>query len=333
MIYVIDIEDTGRYSEKWREWYQNILGDSATLIQGEQFSGLTPGGFFDFNRTNKYKAEQTIHLSNLFAEGKITNDDVFIFLDIWHPGVISLKYMITLGDYDCKIYGYLHAGSYDKTDILGIKGVDKWADGFEDSIFRCCEEVWVASDYHRRLVDSKRYGKFVQVPFPYDFSFLDEYKTDDKENIIVFPHRISPDKQPEIVKDLEQYFPDFSFRYTQEERLSKDDYYKLLAKSKYVISVSLHENWGISIFEAMYLGCVPILPSRCSYVEMYPGLIKYDSRFTESSEDYNRYKNYFVQFIKQFMLLQPNIDEANKFLQEKYCSKSNIERFIKDENL
>lgn len=324
MIYIIDIESDERYGKQWRDWYSQILGDSCEIISGVQFTGLTPGGFFDFNRTNKYKAEQTIKLSNLFSENKITNDDVFIFLDIWHPGVISLKYMLTLGGYKCKMYGYLHAGSYDKTDILGIKKVNEWADGFEDSIFKCCEEVWVASNYHKSLVESKRVGNFVQVPFPYDFSTLDKYKYQKKENIIVFPHRISPDKQPWMVKELEEHFKDYKFIYSQELNLSKNKYYELLSKSKYIISTSLHENWGISVFEAIYLGSIPILPDRCSYSEMYPGLDKYDSKYTLTKENFKENKENLVNFIK--LLYSDNFKLIN-FISDKYCNMNNIERF------
>lgn len=48
------------------------------------------------------------------------------------------------------------------------------------------------------------------------------------------------------------------------------EYSKLLHRSDIVISTSIHEYFGISILEAIYCGCHPILPNRLSYPELIP---------------------------------------------------------------
>ena len=64
---------------------------------------------------------------------------------------------------------------------------------------------------------------------------------------------------------------------TLEHNYSKEEYYNLLAKSKVVISFALQENFGYSIAEAVYLGCIPILPNRLVYPEFYSGEYLYDT--------------------------------------------------------
>ena len=68
---------------------------------------------------------------------------------------------------------------------------------------------------------------------------------------------------------------------TQEQNLSKEEYYSLLGKSKAIVSYALQENFGFGVAEAVYLGCTPVLPNRLVYPELYPDLKLFD-RFEES---------------------------------------------------
>ena len=52
----------------------------------------------------------------------------------------------------------------------------------------------------------------------------------------------------------------------------KAHYWDLLQQSDIVISTSNQEFFGISIVEAVYAGCYPILPKRLSYPEVFKGL-------------------------------------------------------------
>lgn len=51
---------------------------------------------------------------------------------------------------------------------------------------------------------------------------------------------------------------------------SRDEYAKLLWKSDIVCSTSLQECFGISVVEAIFTDCFPILPNRLSYPELIP---------------------------------------------------------------
>ncbi|MGC8779360.1 MAG: tRNA-queuosine alpha-mannosyltransferase domain-containing protein [Anaerolineae bacterium] len=51
---------------------------------------------------------------------------------------------------------------------------------------------------------------------------------------------------------------------------SPADYARLLWEADIVLSTAIHEFFGVSIVEATYCGCLPILPRRLSYPELIP---------------------------------------------------------------
>ncbi len=51
---------------------------------------------------------------------------------------------------------------------------------------------------------------------------------------------------------------------------SRTEYFNLLKQGTIVISTSIQENFGMSVIEAMIMGCLPLLPNRLSYPEILP---------------------------------------------------------------
>jgi glycosyltransferase involved in cell wall biosynthesis len=49
-----------------------------------------------------------------------------------------------------------------------------------------------------------------------------------------------------------------------------DAYRRLLHQADIVVSTAVQEFFGIAVVEAMYCGCVPVLPRRLSYPEILP---------------------------------------------------------------
>jgi len=51
---------------------------------------------------------------------------------------------------------------------------------------------------------------------------------------------------------------------------SRADYESLLCRCDVVVSTAIHEFFGLSVVEAAYAGCHPLLPRRLSYPELFP---------------------------------------------------------------
>lgn len=252
---------------------------------------LPAGMFLDAPFTTKFKSLQLAEIADLFEKGTIQDGDVIFFSDIWFPGIESIAYMCHFTGIKVKIRGLLHAGSFTDTDE--VRQFERWAKNFEDIIFDIVDQVYVASDFIKQDVCRKRFinpDKVHVTPFPLDVMTLDLYKdVKDHQPIVVFNGRDHIEKQPWLWQKLQNKLtkkwyknnPDvncpFEFIWTQKHQLDKTQYYALLAKSSVVVSFALQENFGFGVAEAAYLGCMPIVPNRLVYSELYTQDCLYDT--------------------------------------------------------
>jgi glycosyltransferase involved in cell wall biosynthesis len=162
----------------------------------------------------------------------------------------------------------------------------------------------------------------------YDFS--------EKEDIIIFPHRLAPEKQVEIFRDLAESLPQYKFVVCQDNKLTKHEYHKLLAKSKIMWSANLQETLGISPFEGALLGVVPLLPDRLSYSEMYNEDYLYPSEWTESYDSYLKYKSWIIGKItttmRNYDIMRVDVKEklAPQLLKEYFTATELTKQLLKE---
>jgi hypothetical protein len=312
-IYIVDIEavDT-RYTKQWKEHLprqmQRATNDEVIVISGgETPQATTPGAFLNFGGTNVYKSNQLEQLGRLFCDGKINNGDYFLYTDAWNPTVIQLRYMASLLGTDITIGGMWHAGSYDPQDFLGrLIGDAPWVRHAEQSMYECYDDNFFASEFHIDLFaesldidDSKTHR--VGWPMEYLKNSLDSYKGMEKRNLILFPHRIAPEKQVDIFYDLRTQLPQYEFIVCQEQQLTKNEYHNLLGEAKLVFSANLQETLGISWYEGALVDAIPMVPDRLSYTEMALPEFKYPSQWTEDYSSYRQHRGDIAAKITDYM--------------------------------
>jgi len=322
-VFLVDLEAVeSRYTGQWKTHVPKLLkeaGHNVTIIEGPSDipTATTPGAFLNFGGTNIYKARQVEEFSRLFTGGKVASGDHFIFTDAWHPGIINLKYMSTLLGIPVSIHALWHAGSYDPQDFLGrLIGDANWVRHTECAFFEAVDHNYFATDFHidmfcknllgmrdGELDISKYRKKIVRTGWPMEYmsNTLDEFKGLTKRDLILFPHRIAPEKQVEIFKDLATSMPEYEWVVCQEQNLTKDEYHTLLGESKMVFSANLQETLGISCYEGAVVDAIPFVPDRLSYSEMYTDKFKYPSEWTESWDSYITNKQSLVDVITWFM--------------------------------
>jgi hypothetical protein len=307
-IFLVDLEAVEtRYTGQWKDHVPTLLrnaGHSVVVIEGPKDipSATTPGAFLNFGGTNIYKSRQVEQISRLFCEGSINAGDHFIFTDAWHPGIINLKYMSELLGIPVVTHGLWHAGSYDPQDFLGrLVGNKPWVRHAEKSFFHVFDHNYFATDFHINMFSDNLFhdetveledDKVVRTGWPMEYmdDTLTPFKKLHKRDLILFPHRIAPEKQVEIFRDLKTHLPQYEFIVCQDEQLTKKQYHTLLGQAKMVFSCSLQETLGIGCYEGALVDAIPMVPDRLSYSEMYLDAFKYESKWTESWEAYNVYR-------------------------------------------
>jgi hypothetical protein len=127
------------------------------------------------------------------------------------------------------------------------------------------------------------------------------YKNMPKRDLILFPHRIAPEKQVEIFRDLKEHLPQYEFVVCQDQQLTKNEYHNLLGEAKMVFSANLQETLGISWYEGAIVDAIPLVPDRLSYSEMAFETFKYPSQWTESYDAYTVYRPNLCRLIIEHM--------------------------------
>ena len=316
-VFLVDLEAVEtRYTGQWKTHVPNLLkenGHDVTVISGPTDipSATTPGAFLNFGGTNVYKARQVEQIGRLFCDGAVKPNDHFLFTDAWHPGIINLKYMSELLGIKVTIHALWHAGSYDPQDFLGrLIGDAAWVRHAEKSFFYAIDYNYFATEFHIDIFEKNLLGLetgYDQVkpnhvirsgwPMEYMQATLESYKNIPKRDLILFPHRIAPEKQVEIFQDLANALPQYEWIVCQDQQLTKDQYHTLLGQTKIVFSANLQETLGISCYEGCLVNAVPMVPDRLSYVEMYSDAFRYPSEWTESWTNYLEHKQSLIDII------------------------------------
>ena len=114
-------------------------------------------------------------------------------------------------------------------------------------MYECYDDNFFASKFHIDIFDEQfdiQQDKIHRVGWPMEYlkNSLDQYKGMDKRNLILFPHRIAPEKQVDIFPDLQQHLPQYEFIVCQEQQLSKHEYPNLLGEAKLVFRANPTRN-------------------------------------------------------------------------------------------
>ena len=322
-VFLVDLEAVEtRYTGQWKTHVPNLLrkdGHDVTIISGPSDipSATTPGAFLNFGGTNVYKANQVEQMGRLFTEGRVCSGDHFLFTDAWHPGIINLRYMSELLGIPVKIHALWHAGSYDPQDFLGrLIGDTPWVRHAEKSFYHAIDHNYFATEFHIEMFVKTLLGyenssivrefapnKIIRAGWPMEYMIdtLVPYANRGKKDVILFPHRLAPEKQVEIFRDLSTALPEYEWIVCQEQQLSKEEYHQLLSKAKLVFSANLQETLGISMYEGIMVGAIPFVPDRLSYSEMFDEVWKYPSDWTMSWNSYIENKPKIIAKINELM--------------------------------
>lgn len=265
------------------------------------------GTFLDINSTIHYKNSQMMTLARLFEEGQVGPSDVFFFGDIEFWGLESLRLMADMnGLQGVKITGFLHAASYTREDAFAIASrYQRHTEiGWIASMDRVYvgSHYHKNAVNERRLChqgDASLVNRIMVSGNPmFRTDYLQNPTSIPKKRQIILPNRFDSEKRAyETVRVAGRIFErdptikiilttshsklrsnsQLAMSYLREleaaggievrENLTKLEYHTLLAESAAMITLSIEENFGYCIAEALYHGCYPLMRQGLSHVE------------------------------------------------------------------
>lgn len=271
-----------RYTADWVTQFEAVFNRTNTVFitVGDSEVPIESGSVLDVYGTNLNKLVQLQTLITMLKNKEIQEDDVILFADAWFPGIESLFYIRNMSKVNFKIAGIFHAGTWDPYDFTSRNEMRDWGQHLENSWLNGMDLVFVATQFHKDLIvmnsNDFDYEKIFVTGIPfYGEQLRNQYPLQAKENIIVFPHRLDDEKHPEKFDRLKKKYPQWTFIKTLETTSNRDEYFKLLARSKVMISYAEQETFGYSTVEAMALGNYVIVPNALSYRETVPDEFRY----------------------------------------------------------
>jgi hypothetical protein len=246
-------------------------------------------GFYNFNTwMPKCNLDKTFY--EILKDG-----DTVLFCDFWNPSVTNLYFHIKFTNLNVKLIGWLHGAGFVDGDVVNNFIPEKVLSLVERSWLEMYDQILCASKFFSKNIPQEYKNKlfYVGEPFTTD-DYIGYRKTINKRYDVVFPFRLDSDKIDsnfldkfiDLCKDLRiliasptKVEKDFSMypHVTIHEGLSGDAHLQDLADSKIVLSTAIQEGWGYAVMKAVTVGCVPVLPNRAVYPELYDEKYLYDS--------------------------------------------------------
>lgn len=287
-----------RYSGQWDDWFRAAFkreGIEYIPVGHQMHQEINTGQFLDVGGTLEYKTHQMGQILKLLTSSMVQSTTVF-FMDAWFPGIESLAYFRDGCGYPLTIKGMLHAGTYDPNDFLYQKKMGRWGRDFERMLLTIVDEMFIATQYHGELLQKAGLpvGNLSLVEWPIEEDFI----TREKKDLVVFPHRLAPEKAPqdfEVIRKIFEMKYDMKANWIRTKDIckSKQEYYSMLEYAKVAVSTAHQETYGIAMAEAVNAGCVAVAPKRLSYPEILSGHGRLYENLEQAADFiYDALKNY-----------------------------------------
>lgn len=131
----------GRYTLQLQDWNERVFrrrGINYEVVHGETLTNdqsIVTGQVLDAHGRTYYSLSQMMKLVSLMKAGKVTNEDVVFFEDMYTTGFDALGYIMDQVDsqYRPRIFVRCLAQTIDPDDFLHVWSMDEWMRHYEHS--------------------------------------------------------------------------------------------------------------------------------------------------------------------------------------------------------
>jgi len=210
-----------RYTLQLQDWNERVFkrrGIDYEIVNGVELSTdkkIVTGSVLDAHGRTFYSMMQTANLVKLMKEGKVTNEDVIFYEDMFTPGIESLPYILdqTPPEYCPRVYVRCLAQSIDPDDFVNREGMTRWMRKYEEMVDEFVTGFLVASEEmaaHLRIAGMKAPIYVTGLPFGKSEVLGRITMTQplvNRTKRVGFAARWDDEKQPDFYMDLaEEYY-------------------------------------------------------------------------------------------------------------------------------
>jgi len=210
-----------RYTLQLTEWNERVFksrGINYVVVPGETLSTdqqIVTGQVLDAHGRSYFGMSQLMNLVKMMKEGKVTNEDVVYFEDMFQPGFESLPYILNQvpQSHRPKIFVRCLAQSIDPDDFVHVWGMSQWMASYEQMV---CDAVsqsggGILATNEEMVMHMKIAGWKAPI---YNISGLAFGKSEVQERVasikpfnerkhrVVFSARWDQEKQPDFYMDV-----------------------------------------------------------------------------------------------------------------------------------
>ncbi len=92
---------------------------------------------------------------------------------------------------------------------------------------------------------------------------------------------------------------------------SSGDYNRILQQSDFILSTALHDFQGLAVLEAVASGCIPVVPDRLSYKEIFPKKYRYQSEPSSLNNEAENMVKKLISLDKDRLNMKLDLDDIN----------------------
>lgn len=217
-LYHIGLESyKARYTYQLQQWYEAVFkrrNIDYHIVEGETLDdtkAIVTGQVLDAHGRSYYSMTQLAQLVKLMKQGKLNNEDVILFEDMFTPGIESVPYILNQVDpvHRPRVFVRCLAQSIDPDDFVHVWGMSTWmghyekmVDSWVDGVLATNEEMvmhmkiagWKAPLYN---ISGLAFGK-AEVQ-----SRVDSIKPfNERKKRVVFSARWDQEKNPDFYMNL-----------------------------------------------------------------------------------------------------------------------------------
>lgn len=327
-----------RYSNYWQLFIMPMLVDSGfdvELISNKRPIPIMHGMWGEIAHKN---SQFDAIFENKFA-GKLIKGSEFIFTDAYSTTAIHLKMISDIYDYDFKMYGIWNSGVFNPSSFLRNKYLGKpktWILNFERAMYHAYDQNWYPSEaagqYHKKRLQGTKPNQIANVGVPIGYLKNATYDISKKENLIIFPFDSKHSDQSIIMEIFGEIFSEYEFVVCSKQKHTRATYEELLSRAKVMLSLSVHDDNPIILYDAIKHGCIPAVPNIPFYANLLDPEFLYDPMVLKPPKLHfvrhsmlieEKFKNYLDNYEKYIILLNSNIEKleetyyTDKFFLEK----------------